>query len=179
MVEKIITIDDTVPENLGIAKLIKNYGLEANTIFFADFRIFNAKKIIKQESDMGFTIGSHTLTHYGLCELPEPLLRIELEKSKEEIEKITGKPCEWFAYPYGQYNHKILKMVKKVGYRYARTCKKTDNGDLLLGSFELTGKNFERAKKSKLHIYHIHYYNLKDEGNWNRFKEFLEWFREN
>ena len=173
-----ITIDDTEVENLKIAKLIKKYGLETRTIFFADFKIFNAKEIIKKESDMGFTIGSHTLTHYGLCELPEPLLKIELKHSKEEIEKLTGKPCKWFAYPYGQYNDKVVKMVEKVGYKYARTCKKVDNGNFELGSFGLNGKNFERSKKSELNICHIHYYNLEDSGNWDRFENFLKWLKD-
>lgn len=48
----------------------------------------------------------------------------ELKKSKEEVEKITNKECEAFAYPYGKFDDKIVQAVKTAQYKNATVVKR-------------------------------------------------------
>jgi peptidoglycan/xylan/chitin deacetylase (PgdA/CDA1 family) len=45
----------------------------------------------------------------------------EILGSKNEIEKITGKRCRVFAYPWGVHNEEVIQCVKAVGYQFAFT----------------------------------------------------------
>ncbi len=84
---------------------------------------------IKEMSDAGMTIGSHTINHPHLSrkqknesqEAYEKRVSRELEVSKEEIESHIGKKVEFFAYPYGSFNDDVIRLLKKAGYRNATT----------------------------------------------------------
>lgn len=66
-----------------------------------------------------FSIGSHSLTHPHLLELDEDDLEDEIEDSKEILEKLTGRKILAFAYPYAEYNAKIIDEVIDAGYEAA------------------------------------------------------------
>ena len=173
-----ISIDDTCIENMIIADIIKEKGLEKETIFFADFIDGNANEYIKYLHNLGFQIGSHTVNHLKLTDISDDELETQLNDSKKMIEEITGKPCIWFAYPYGLFNNKIVEAVKKAGYKYARTCKREDDGEFKLGCFEMSGKNWSEAMERKYAIYQMHYYNLEQNNSFNQFNQFLTWYKD-
>ena len=68
--------------------------------------------------------GSHTLSHVNLSTITDEQLINELKKSKKEVENITKKECEAFAYPYGKFDEKIVSFVKEVGYKNATVVKR-------------------------------------------------------
>lgn len=59
---------------------------------------------IKQLSDSGFIIGNHTYNHIRLSEHRFNTVEKEVLEAKKKIEEITLKPCEYFAWTYGQLN---------------------------------------------------------------------------
>jgi peptidoglycan/xylan/chitin deacetylase (PgdA/CDA1 family) len=68
---------------------------------------------------LGFDIGSHTLTHANLAELPRDQARREIVDSRKEIEDEVGRPVRWFAYPFGgrdQFRADLLPLVHEGGY---------------------------------------------------------------
>ncbi|MDR2824642.1 MAG: polysaccharide deacetylase family protein [Prevotellaceae bacterium] len=65
------------------------------------------------------TIGSHTVSHKRLTEIPENEQFNEILESKKLLEEITGKEVVHFSYPGGFYNQQITKIVEKCGYRTA------------------------------------------------------------
>lgn len=67
-----------------------------------------------------FEIGGHTLTHKVLPPLSEEEMKEEIMKGKEELEKICDEIIS-FAYPKGRYNQKVIGIVKKAGFKGART----------------------------------------------------------
>jgi len=69
----------------------------------------------------GFQFGSHTRTHKKLIDLSEEAAREEIEKSKQDLENLIQRPVRSFSYPYGDFNKKIIEMVKMAGYGTART----------------------------------------------------------
>lgn len=53
----------------------------------------------------GFIIGAHTMDHYMINSNNVVALVYQITECKKVIEKHTGVPCEYFAYPYGRLTH--------------------------------------------------------------------------
>jgi O-antigen biosynthesis protein len=67
----------------------------------------------------GFTIGSHTLTHRHLTELPDSECRYELSESKRRLEDALRREVHHLAYPYGSTNDGVRQNAADCGYRTA------------------------------------------------------------
>jgi len=48
-------------------------------------------------------------------------MRGEMARSKSVLESFLGRPCLFFAYPYGAYNQEVEEMAKEVGYHLILT----------------------------------------------------------
>ena len=86
--------------------------------------LLDEKQIIEMQNSGLIEFGSHTLSHVNLSKINDEQLFLELEKSKKEVENITKKECEAFAYPYGKFDDKIVESTKKVGYKNATVVKR-------------------------------------------------------
>ncbi len=77
-------------------------------------------KEIRELSDAGIAIGSHSLTHRWLPDISDPCeLEREVIDSKKQIEDQIGKAVPWFCYPVGGVDQRVLDCVQKAGYRAA------------------------------------------------------------
>ena len=77
---------------------------------------------VKQLADSGLIeIGSHTLTHANLNKLSDADCLRELTDSKQQLEQLICKPVTSFAYPFGIYSDRDVKLVKQSGYSNAVT----------------------------------------------------------
>jgi len=74
---------------------------------------------IKKMSDEGVVFGSHSLSHPHLPNLSDSQLWIEVADSKKVIEDKTGKTVDFFCYPYGDFNERVIEKVKLAGYKSA------------------------------------------------------------
>jgi peptidoglycan/xylan/chitin deacetylase (PgdA/CDA1 family)/aminoglycoside phosphotransferase (APT) family kinase protein len=72
-------------------------------------------------SDAGWEIGSHTVTHPYLTRLEEPLLLEELHESRSQCEVNLGRECRSLAYPYGDFDDRVLAAARAAGYHAAAT----------------------------------------------------------
>ena len=69
----------------------------------------------------GMTIGSHTRSHPFLTKITDPArLWDEIDGSKVTLERNLGIAVNEFAYPFGQYDPAIIRLVEKAGYQAAR-----------------------------------------------------------
>ena len=71
---------------------------------------------IRKMSDDGICFGSHGVNHVFLTRRSTETIRYELKTSKKMLEDRTGKPVQFFSYPYGDYNNKIIELVHEAGY---------------------------------------------------------------
>lgn len=79
-------------------------------------------KQIKEISQSGVEIGSHSITHRNLTTLDKKDAFYEIMDSKKRIEDIIGRQVRYFAYPFGgknAFNNSIKDLVKKCGYEKA------------------------------------------------------------
>lgn len=79
---------------------------------------------IRELASMGWTVGSHTLTHGRLSRYPLEQQREEIEGSAKRIADELGDPVYYFAYPYGarpDYSRRTVQLVRRAGYAAALT----------------------------------------------------------
>ena len=67
----------------------------------------------------GMAIGSHTVHHPRLPDLPRGQALAELVESKRELEGRLGHPVELLAYPYNSLRRVTVSLAKEAGYRIA------------------------------------------------------------
>lgn len=121
----VLTFDDGHAGNFTYAfTLLKKYGFRA-TFFLATDLIGRMNMLnweeIREMSKNGMEIGSHTCSHLLLASEKENKIRQELQKSKEIIEKNTGKPVRSLSYPNGSYSPFISEIAKDYNYQNACT----------------------------------------------------------
>jgi peptidoglycan/xylan/chitin deacetylase (PgdA/CDA1 family) len=69
----------------------------------------------------GWELASHTLTHPNLPGLDEPTLRREVTRSRAVLRSRFGVPVDFFCYPAGRYDSRVIRAVRRAGYLGATT----------------------------------------------------------
>jgi peptidoglycan/xylan/chitin deacetylase (PgdA/CDA1 family) len=67
----------------------------------------------------GNEVGSHTLDHVHLPQLPAEEARRQIAGSRSELEDALGAPVTAFCYPYGEYTDEHRVMAREAGYENA------------------------------------------------------------
>ena len=116
--------DDGDPQDLRIAQMLGRSGLGASyyvPIFGQDGKRTLRPEDLRTLSSQGFEIGAHTMTHAVLSDLHGQRLWVEISECKQVLEQILGQEVQMFCYPCGRYNQEVFELVRKAGYRGART----------------------------------------------------------
>ena len=119
----LITFDDNqyTPYEHAVP-VLKQYGFTA-TFFIMTVSIgkdgYLSAAQIQELAAAGFTIGSHTWDHRVLIEQPNGELERQLKLSGADLAAILGHPPEYFAYPTGLYNERVVAALKAHGYKGA------------------------------------------------------------
>lgn len=115
--------DDGYRDDLRVAKILDHYKVKG-TFYVCPTRQHGLTPLTEQEICMLAThheIGAHTMTHPKLTAIPQEKAQREIHESKLWIEKVTGKPCTMFCYPYGDFNDVIVQHIREAGFWGART----------------------------------------------------------
>jgi len=70
----------------------------------------------------GVTLGAHTRTHPALTRLPVAAARAEIVGSHDDLTRQTGRVPFAFAYPFGDHDHVVARLVREAGFGWAVTC---------------------------------------------------------
>lgn len=140
----ILTFDDGYTDNYNYAfPLLKKYGFKC-VIYLLSHLNYNKwdvevkenpehkfdlmdMSMIKEMEEYGIEFGGHTKTHPKLATLPIEIAQEEILTSKKVLEEKLGHALISFAYPYGNLNEDVKKIVKNSGYNFAVA---TDSGDI-------------------------------------------------
>jgi peptidoglycan/xylan/chitin deacetylase (PgdA/CDA1 family) len=92
-------------------------------------------------------IGAHTITHPFLSVHPEAFQQREIEQGKIDLEAITGRPVNSFAYPHGDYDERTVALVRQAGFVCACSIEETSvwrhSGPFLLPRLKVNNYNGE------------------------------------
>ena len=119
----VVTFDDGYLDNYENAfPVMKSFGFKGMifcvTGWIGDDPCLGLEEI-REMQRAGFEFGAHTQSHAHLRSLDPEGKRREIAGAKKKMEDQLGRPCEFFCYPYGEYDNESVKAVKEAGYRGA------------------------------------------------------------
>jgi peptidoglycan/xylan/chitin deacetylase (PgdA/CDA1 family) len=76
---------------------------------------------VRELREAGWEIGAHTHTHPKLTQVDDAQLADELERSRRICEERLGEPCRSVAYPYGDYDERVVAAAGAAGFETAAT----------------------------------------------------------
>ena len=79
---------------------------------------------VREVSERGMEVGSHTVTHPRLSGLDPETLVHEVGDSRQMLGEVVGTPVEGFSYPYGDLDGPAVRAARSAGYVYAVATKK-------------------------------------------------------
>lgn len=76
---------------------------------------------LRELSSAGWELGAHTMTHPDMTALDYEACRVEIDRSVDELERISETAVRTFAYPSGRYNAETIRAVSDAGLLAAVT----------------------------------------------------------
>jgi len=115
-----LTFDDTDDDQYQVAlPEMKKYGFKGiffiMTVSLGRPNYMTAAQV-KELSDEGNVIGSHTWDHHNVKKYAGQDWNTQIDKPLAQLEKITGKPIHYFAYPFGLWNEEAIPQLKQRGF---------------------------------------------------------------
>ena len=116
----VVTFDDGFADNLAAAALCAEMGLRATFFITTDYigmpEMVSPGQIRQLAEIPGVEVGSHTVSHRRLDELPRAEVAVELRDSRARLEDILGRPVTTVAYPHGNYDARVKALARAGGY---------------------------------------------------------------
>ena len=118
-----ITFDDnTASQFLTALPLLDKYGFKA--VFFVMTVSLNRKNFmttaqLKALQQQGHVIGCHSWDHKNMRAYTDQDWKIQLDQPFKTLQAITGKPVQYFAFPYGVWTKEGLNELEKRNIQMA------------------------------------------------------------
>jgi peptidoglycan/xylan/chitin deacetylase (PgdA/CDA1 family) len=120
-----LTFDDGCASDLHVAAPLLSEN-NCNATFYVTVnhlgkRGYLTRSELRELSDLGFEIGSHSMTHRHLNDLSRDEIQIELNESKTKLEEIIGQAVRHFSCPGGRVNAVVTEAALRAGYESVAT----------------------------------------------------------
>ncbi len=76
---------------------------------------------VRELDAAGMDVGAHTRHHVPLPEFTGAALDSEVAGSRRDLQAVLGHPVYWFAYPFGEYDARVVGAVRRAGFLLAVT----------------------------------------------------------
>ena len=116
-----ITFDDTrLDQYTAALPELNKHGFKG--VFFIMTVALNkpgymSKEQVKQLADEGHIIGSHTYDHKNVKKYTSEDWVEQVQKPSQQLQTITGKPIEYFAFPFGLWNKEAISKLKDHDFK--------------------------------------------------------------
>ncbi len=102
-------------KTLKILDLLDEYNAKA-TFFLVGIWVDKYPELVKEIAARGHEIGNHSDSHAHFTQISESKIRQELTSCNDKIEALTGTRPTLFRPPYGDYNSKVITVVRDAGF---------------------------------------------------------------
>ena len=130
-----LSYDDSVIYNKKLAEILDAYGIKAT--FNLNYGVFgnNERNMTKEEAYDLFKNSPHEVALHGYKHILMPEYSkenciYEITKDREGLEGMFSRLIKGMAYAYGEYDDKVIDVLKNCGVNYARTLKSTHSFNL-------------------------------------------------
>lgn len=152
-----ITYDDGVTQDVRFVALLNRYGLKGT--FNLNSQLAREGFVWTHENGMqvkrlpldkaminyrGHEIGSHTLVHPSLGDLPDAEIKRQMRSDKADLEATFGVEVKGFAVPFSYFGENCERIARQSGFEYAR-----------ISEFSLSYKPCAEYFRWKTGVYHI------------------------
>ena len=115
-----LTFDDTDLDQYTFAlPELKKYGFKG-VFFIMTVTLgrprYMTKDQVKELANEGHVVGSHTWDHHNVKQYQDKDWITQLDKPTRQLEEITGKPIQYFAYPFGLWDQQAIVQLKQRGF---------------------------------------------------------------
>ena len=123
----LITVDDGYHEAVThVLPVLRRHGMVAG--FYVITGRLGDEGYLREEDlrsleAAGMDVAGHTVSHGDLTTLADSELRREVSSSRRKLGRILDHPVFFFAYPFGRYDERVVKAVRRAGYSVAFTTK--------------------------------------------------------
>jgi D-inositol-3-phosphate glycosyltransferase len=167
--------DDGHKLDVRLAALLKKYEIKGTFYVCPQDREFKHEDLLSPQELLSisedFEIGGHTITHPHLSQITLAQADEEIAQSKVYLQEILQREITAFCYPYGDYNNGVKALVKKHGYKLARTTRRY-KFNIAQDVFELPTTFHTYAHYSDLHkilsFAKFSLTNLKEYWDWEK-----------
>ena len=102
-------------KTMRILDLLDQYNAKA-TFFLVGIWVDKYPELVQEIARRGHEIGNHSDSHAHFSQISESQMRQELDSCSDKIEALTGTRPTLFRPPYGDYNSKVVTLVRAEGY---------------------------------------------------------------
>ena len=102
-------------KTLKILDLLDEYNAKA-TFFLVGIWVDKYPELVQEIARRGHEIGNHSDSHAHFTQISDSQIRQELDSCSDKIETLTGVRPTLFRPPYGDYNSKVITVVRDEGY---------------------------------------------------------------
>ncbi len=118
-----LTFDDTNLDQYTVAAPeMEKHGFKGvffvMTVSLGRPRYMN-KEQVRDLAQRGHAIGCHTWDHRNVKKYGPADWQTQVEKPSKQLAEITGRPIQYFAYPFGLWNPEAIPELKARGYEAA------------------------------------------------------------
>jgi peptidoglycan/xylan/chitin deacetylase (PgdA/CDA1 family) len=115
--------DDGHPADLRVAELLARHGV-SGTFYVPNSNVEGRPVMLSSEvRQLGrcFEVGGHTRDHVSLLQVTPDEAALQIGSNKAWLEGLLGREVGGFAYVRGHHNRTVKRLVRRAGFRYART----------------------------------------------------------
>lgn len=102
-------------KTMAILDLLDEYEAKA-TFFLVGIWVDKYPELVKEIAARGHEIGNHSDSHAHFTQISDSKIRSEMDSCSDKIETLTGVRPTLFRPPYGDYNSKVVTIVRDEGY---------------------------------------------------------------
>lgn len=186
-----MSYDDGVIEDIRLAEIFRKNGIKGT------FHI-NSSKIGTPREDAannikdvyrGHEVSCHMVTHPFPTDIPDTHILAETIEDRRALEEACGYVVRGMSYPFGNFDDRVIDIIKKCGIEYSRTVHGSHNFDIPENFLEWNPTIHHKNKLDDFltafldlkvgrrpHLFYVwgHSYEFEREGNWDLIENFCE-----